>query len=282
MIRLCVDSNSQLPDSLARRFGIAVVPLTVTVDDVDFLEGVDLGVDEFYEAWTDVHAPTVTTSQPSPGRFLEEYRRLADDGADEILSIHVAAAMSGTVNAARLAAESSPVPVTVVDSGTASFGISCCAWAAAEAIEQGASIEGAAEVAAARSAALGSAFIVGVPDLMERSGRAVDASVHAREVAGVPVLAMSGSDVSVIATVTNVEAAVEAMVDYAASWTPSSPHGHRLAIGTSDVASKLVGDALDTGLRLRVASLAEPPVHYRIGPSVGAHTGPGTAGLFVF
>jgi DegV family protein with EDD domain len=281
MIGLCVDSNSQLPASLAERFGIVVVPVTVTIDGVDHREGVDITAAEFYAAWDDCRTPTISTSQPSPGQFVAAYQQLVDGGATEILSIHVAEAMSGTLNSARLAAQSAAVPVTLVDSMTASFGISCCAWAAADAIAAGASIDEAAHIAGERSAALGSSFIVGVPQLTERSGRAAGAGVEAAASEGIPVLAMAGSDISVLATVTTVDAAVTAMADYALDWTPSSPDGLRVAIGTSDVSSGVVSAALTDALRGH-AALAEPPVQYTIGPSVGAHTGPGTAGLFVF
>ncbi len=281
MIGICVDSNSQLPASLAERFGVVVVPLTVSIDGIDHLEGVDLTSDAFYAAWTDGHAPTIATSQPSPGQFAAAYQGLADRGATEILSIHIADAMSGTLNSARLAAAASPVPVTLVDSGTASFGITCCAWAAAEAIEAGASISDAAAVAGARSAGLGAAFIVGVPELTERSGRAVGAGIEAAAVHGIPVLSMSGSNMAVLDTVTTVEDAVAAMVDYALGWPPSTADGLRIAVGTSDVTSVAISAALSGALAGHRA-LAEPVVRYTIGPSVGAHTGPGTAGLFVF
>lgn len=281
MIGLCVDSNSQLPSSLATRFGVVVVPLTVTIDGVDHLEGVDITAAEFYATWSHGHTPTIATSQPSPGQFVAAYQQLVDRGATEILSIHLADAMSGTLNSARLGAQSAMVPVTLVDSMTASFGISCCAWAAAEAIEAGASIDEAAQIAGARSSALGASFIVGVPQLTERSGRAADAGVEAAASEGIPVLSMAGSDIAVLDTVTTIDAAVTTMTDYALGWTPSSPHGLRVAIGTSDVSSGTVSAAITDALSGH-PSLAEEPVQYTIGPSVGAHTGPGTAGLFVF
>lgn len=281
MIGLCVDSNSQLPPELVERYGIVVVPLTVTVNGVDHREGVDLSVDEFYAAWADGEAPQVSTSQPSPGRFVEAYRALVAGGATEILSIHIAESMSGTVNSARVASSHVDVPVVVVDSGTASFGISCCAWAAAEAIAAGAEIGEAAEVARQRSARLGSSFIVGVPQLTERSGRATGAGVAAAAAGGIPVLALSGGVIAVLDTVTTIEAAVRAMTEYALGWSPSSADGVRVAVGTSDPVSAIVSAALSVALE-QSGVLAEPPVHYTIGPSVGAHTGPGTAGLFVF
>jgi DegV family protein with EDD domain len=281
MIGIVVDSNSQLPDSLAERYGIEVVPLTVTVDGVEHLEGVDLSHQAFYAAWDGAETPTITTSQPSPGQFVEAYQRLIERGCTEILSVHITEALSGTLNSARLAAQMVDVPVRLVDSGTASFGISCCAWAAAEAIADGANIESAAMIAEQRAGALGTAFIVGVPQLIARSGRADGAGVEAASNDGIPVLSMSGGDLAVLGTVTTVEAAVAAMTQYALSWTPSSPAGLRVAIGTSDISSESVSADLTDALRGHPA-LAEALVQYTIGPSVGAHTGPGTSGLFVF
>ena len=171
MIGLCTDSNSQLPQALVRRFGVEVVPITVTVDDVDYLEGVDLDADGFYAKFDLGRTPIVTTSQPSPGQFAVAYEGLVARGATEILSIHVGASVSGTLNSARLAARSVAVPVRLVDSATASFGISCCVWAAAEAIESGASLDEAAAVAETLAPRIGNVFIVGGLDLMQKGGR---------------------------------------------------------------------------------------------------------------
>ena len=86
------------------------------------------------------------------GQFVEVYEAAIADGATEILSIHIAEAMSGTLNSARLAAESVSVPVNLVDSGTASFGISVCAWAAAVVVAAGGSIGEAVAMAQTRAA----------------------------------------------------------------------------------------------------------------------------------
>jgi fatty acid-binding protein DegV len=53
-----------------------------------------------------------------------------------------------------------------------------------------------------------------------------------------------------------------------------------VAIGTADAHSRALSERLERAL----ADLPgiDDVVHYRIGPSVGAHTGPGTFGLFVF
>ncbi len=280
MIGLVTDSNSQMPRSLAERYGIEVVPVVVTVDGREFREGVDLTADEFYDSWTEGHTPVVTTSQPSPADFEAVYRGLVDRGATSILSVHVAASLSGTLNAARIAADAVPCPVELVDSGTASFGVSCCIWASAEAIEDGAGLTDAAAVAGRRAGQLATAFIVGVPELTDRSGRATGVGVAEAAETGIPVLAMAGGDLEVIATVQTVHESVAAMSGFALDRTPSSSGGLRIAVGTSDASSRPVAEQLTW-------VLADHPevgdvVQYRIGPSVGAHTGPGTAGLFVF
>lgn len=280
MIKIIVDSNSQLPASLAHRFDIRVVPLTVTIDGVDYLEGVDIDEHRFYDAWSDGHQPAISTSQPSPGQFVEAYEAAIADGATEILSIHIAEAMSGTLNSARLAAESVSVPVNLVDSGTASFGISVCAWAAAVVVASGGSIGEAVAMAQTRAAHLGTAFIVGVPAQAERSGRVDGVGLEAAAQHGIPVLSMHGGQIAVLDTVTTIEAAVEAMRKYALGWTPSSPDGLRVAIGTSDIDSgAITADLTDV---LRGDPAISEIVQYTIGPTVGAHTGPGTSGLFVF
>ncbi len=62
----------------------------------------------------------------------------ADAGAEHVLSVHLSARASGTVESARAAAADAPAPVTVVDSGTTSFGVGICVLGAAQAIAAGA------------------------------------------------------------------------------------------------------------------------------------------------
>jgi len=280
MIGIVVDSNSQLPEALARRSGIVVVPMPVQVDGVDYLEGVDLDADEFYGFWSDGHSPNITTSQPSPGALSAVYERLAESGATEILSVHVSESMSGTLNSARLAAGSSSVQVRLVDTNTASFGISCCALAAVDAIQNGANLEEAAAVAEQRAQAIGTAFVVGVPELVDSSGRAESVDIESAAVDGSPVLAMTGGVLEVLDTVRTLHGAVTSMTEYVLKM--SAEHGGRvhIAIGTSDISSRPVAEALTEALTGHETVI--DIVQYRIGPSIGAHTGPGTAGLFVF
>lgn len=282
MIGIVVDSSSQLTPELATRHGITVVPMVVEVNGVVHAEGVDLDADQFYAAWADGVAPTVATSQPSPGAFVAAYERAIEAGATELLSIHVTETMSGTVNSARLAARSVDVPVRVVDSGTASFGVACCALSAADAIAASADLDVAARVASTQAPSLRTSFVVGVPELTQRSGRADGLVLADGGSEEISVLAMAGSDLEVLDTVASVPAAVEVMAADAIAWADRSPSapidGLRVGVGWSDEPSRVAADALAS--RLLDHQLVADLLYYRIGPSVGAHTGPGTVGLF--
>lgn len=143
-IAICTDSSALFPAGVAERLGVTVVPIRITLDSRLFEER-DHAIDAFYARLTE--GVQVTTSQPSPGDFLESYTGAAATGAEEVLSIHLDARISGTAGGAALAAREAPIPVTVVDTKTVSFGVGVCVRAAAEAIAVGASARDAAAAA---------------------------------------------------------------------------------------------------------------------------------------
>ena len=274
MIGLVTDSNSQLPPELAGRYDVEIVPLTIIVDGKELAEGVDIDADAFYELFAGGRTPSVATSQPSPGQFTAAYERAAAKGATEILSIHIGSALSGTLNSARLAAGDAPVPVRLVDTNTSSFGIACCVWEAADAVRAGASSAEAATIAETVGESVGNVFVVSALDLARAGGRVVVDDAATGD--GIPVLSMHGSDLKVVGSVQDVDAATDAM----ASYCTRAELGDRLriAVGLADAGAAILSQALE-GQVAQHPSVVEV-VHYRIGPSVGVHTGPGTVGAF--
>lgn len=123
-IVIVTDSTADISREMADCLGIVVIPLTVHFEDKSYLDRIDISNQEFYE-----HLKTCktlpTTSQISPGVFLETYQRLADEGFEEIISVHLAKTLSGTVDSARIASQmvSDKIKVTVVDSLTATMGL---------------------------------------------------------------------------------------------------------------------------------------------------------------
>jgi DegV family protein with EDD domain len=270
MIGICTDSNAQLPRELAARLGIEVVALTVSIDGVDYAEGVDLDADAFYDRFAGGARPRVATAAPSPARFVEAYRRLAARGATAVVSVHIGAELSGTLNAAHAAAPDAPVPVRLVDTGSASFVVALATWAAVDAAAAGASLDDAASEAERVAASCGNVFVVGTLELARAGGRLAPVSEdHPR---GVPVLRLAHGKIEPVGEAATPEEAVTAMADAVLS----GGRRLRVGVGTSDGSSRPVADTLAS--RLAGAPGVVEVVRYRVGPSVGAHTGPGTAG----
>jgi DegV family protein with EDD domain len=177
------------------------------------------------------------------------------------------------VNSARLAADGAAAAVRVVDTGTASFGVACCVWEAAEALAAGASLEEAASVAEQVGARVGTVFTVGALDLARAGGRL---SPGTEGGGGVPVLTMADGEMQVVRRVADLDEAVDAMVAVVVAAGPEL----RAAVGTADDGAAPLARALAE--RLTGTDGIREVVRYRIGPSVGAHTGPGTAGAYFY
>lgn len=269
MIGICCDSAAQLPVALADRHGIEVVPLTITIDGVERLEGIDLAADEFWALLADEPLPALTTAAPSPGRIAEHHRRLIDRGATSIVSVHTGAELSGTFNAARLAAEQSAVPVELVDTGSASFVVGCAALAAAEAVSAGATATDAAAAARAVAARCENVFVVGGLDLARAGGRLADE--HSPP-ATVPVLRLIGAEMTPVGDAESTDRAAELM----AAEILAGGERLRVGIATADASSAPIAARLRSLLLNARADI--DLIDYRVGPSIGAHTGPGTAG----
>lgn len=278
MIALVTDSNAQLPSLLIDRYDIQVVPLTVTVDGVDHLEGVDIEVDAFYDLFTRGTAgpPQVTTSQPSPGLFGEAYARAATRGAEAILSIHIGSEVSGTLNSARIAAARSEVPVRLVDTATASFATGCCVWEAAEALAAGADLESAASVAETLAPRIGNVFVVGGLELARAGGRLHAGAAEGVPDGGLPVLSLVEGSVRPVGHAADAAEAAAIM----ARTIQAGGDALRVAVGVADRGAGPTADALVD--RLVDAPQVAEMIRYRIGPSVGVHTGPGTAGAVYY
>ena len=137
-MQIVTDSGTDLclPAEEVEKLNIHVLPLVLTLEGKSYREGVDITAEDFYELLA-ATGSFPSTSMPSPGDFTETYKRLATADPD-ILSVHMSSGLSGTVNSARVAAESvSEANITVVDTKTLSATAGWQVAAAARAIKAG-------------------------------------------------------------------------------------------------------------------------------------------------
>lgn len=112
---IVADTTCDLTPEEAKAHGIEMIPLNILLDGKEYRDGVDLTADEFFDLMeTSDNLPK--TAQPSPYDFAQLYQRLADEGAEAIVSLHICAPMSGTVEAAAMGAQQVDIPVEVIDS----------------------------------------------------------------------------------------------------------------------------------------------------------------------
>ncbi len=268
-VAIVTDSASQMPKGLAERLGVIVVPITITIDGVDHAEGVDLEADAFYARYVEGETD-VSTSAPTPGRFVMAYEQAIADGATAIVSVHVGADHSATVDAAAVAARLVPVPVEIVDTGLASFGVSLAVWAAADARAGDGDLVACAAAARRILPSIGSVFVLDAGVLPRRSGRFDGLELDA-PAPGVPVYFYGGGEFAEVGVAADELDAARLMAERIAASGPS-----RIASGLAGPATAAVTAALERA----IADLGCEVVGYRVGPSVAAHTGPRTAGAF--
>ena len=102
-VAFVTDSASDLDPARAAADGIRIVPLSVSFGDESFRAGVDLTTEQFWARMTAPDAPFPKTAAASPGEFKAVYDEAFADGADAIVSIHVAGTLSGAIKSAEIA-----------------------------------------------------------------------------------------------------------------------------------------------------------------------------------
>ncbi|KJK12307.1 DegV domain-containing protein [Terrabacter sp. 28] len=275
--RIVTDSTAYLPPDATEQHDIEVVPLHVVVGGRDHVEGRDITAQQVAAALRDY--TIVTTSRPTPQVFAETYQRLADDGATAIVSVHLSSQMSGTVEAARLAAAEAPVPVEVVDSETIGMAMGYAVIAAAEAAAEGADVPTVLEVINTRLKPSGVLFYVDTLEHLRRGGRIGAASALLGSALSIkPILAVRGGrivPVEKVRTSSRAVARIEAMV---VEHVEKGGTVADIAVHHLDAAAR--ADQIAAELRELVPGSPKVVV-VELGAVVGAHVGPGTVAIAV-
>lgn len=279
-VAIVTDTTAYLPASVVAERGIKVVPLHVVVAGHELSEGVDISTAEVAGALR-AYKP-VSTSRPSPSAFLAAYEEAAAEGATAIVSIHISGEMSSTVQSAHLAAQHSPVPVTVVDSRSLGMAMGYAVLAACDAAAAGASAEDVAAQALARCAASTVVFYVDTLEHLRRGGRIGAASAFLGSALAIkPILALRNGHISALEKVRTSGRALSRLEELAVTAAEAAPDGaDGVDISVHHLDSATRADELAARLRERVASAHEVRV-VELGAVVGAHVGPGTIAVAV-
>ena len=277
-VAIVTDTTAYLPREVVEANQITLVSLYINWGGERTEREADItDLDAFMEELrTGEHLPT--TSQPSVGDFMSAYEPLLADGG-EVVSIHISGGISGTVEAARQAAEQleregkGGERIKVIDSTTAAGGLGILVLTASRAAERGASADDIEKLVAEARADLKMWFAIDTLEFLKRGGRIGAASAWIGSTLKVKPILTVESEMTPVERVRTSKRMFERMVDYARQRHESGRDAWVVQhIAAPDQAAELAD-------RCREIFGREPLFVSEIGPVLSAHTGPGLLGV---
>ncbi|MEA2475548.1 MAG: fatty acid kinase fatty acid binding subunit [Thermoleophilaceae bacterium] len=277
-VAVVTDTTGYIPVDVAEANAIHQVSLYVNFGGERTEKETDLkDLDAFYEELRTADA-LPTTSQPSVGDFIEAYEPLLADGRD-IVSVHLSAGISGTVDAAQQAKEAlerdgrGGERVHVFDSATAAGGQGMVTMAAARRALGGGTAEEVLTAARDARADLKMWFAVDTLEYFKRSGRIGAASAWIGSTLKIKPILTLEAEITPVERVRTNSRMFERMVDYArqressgaCAWVVQHIQAEEQATALADECRKIFG--------------REPLYFSEVGPVLGCHAGPGMLGV---
>ncbi|GAB2755194.1 DegV family protein [Salinifilum aidingensis] len=277
-VAVVTDSTAYLPAEPASRFGIGVVPLHVSIAGADPIAESEVVPADLARAMG--RHQRVTTSGATPDELAAAYAAALEGGADAVVAVHLSRHLSGTWDAARVAAERVGADrVRVVDSASAGMGVGFPALAAAEAAARGApadEVERSASLAVARTTTL---FTVPTLEHLRRGGRiGTAAAVFGTALSIKPVLHVEAGRIAPLEKVRTMSRAVTRLVERAEQAARGGDAPVRVAVHHLAAPERAAG--LAERLREALPAVVDCAVT-EVGAVIGAHIGPGALGVVV-
>lgn len=273
-VHIVSDSTSCLPGGYAEQHSLPVIPLKVSLDGVFHREYVEISPDAFY-AKQKAGAKSGTT-QPGPEDFVGIYRTLLEKPEDQVLSVHVSARMSGTLNSAYAAAElTDPVRVHLYDAQTAGLGLGFMVMEAVRLAGEGASVKDIEAMLDAMQPRTHVYFLVGTMRYLIEGGRIGKAAGVAASILQIkPILTVKEGIVDVFdrpRTMRTAWGRMWSIIDQASA-KGIERIGFHYTGNRSEVETMQLEFTKKTGI---------PAALTQLGPVVGCHTGPETLGVVI-
>jgi DegV family protein with EDD domain len=272
-IKIVTDSACDVPTAIADELGITIVPVYINIGEDSYLEGVELPRPTFYEQLPRYN-DYPTTAAPAIGTFTEIYERLAQEGATEIISIHIARSISATYNAARLgAAAQDAVPVTLFDTQQISLAAGLLVMMAAQAAAAGRSAQEIVDMLTDR---VKRSYLFGVIDTLDslrRSGRVNWTEFGVGTLLRIkPVMMIHQGVISIAGKIRTHQRAVEHMLKLLADMAPFEQLAV-LHVNAPEMADKLKEQVV------HLFPKGMPLLTMEITPAIGLHLGLGAVGF---
>ena len=273
-VRIVTDSSADLPQNLIDQHQITVLPCYVVVDDQTYKDGIEIQADAFY-ARLQAEGRTPTTSQPTVADFQALYRDLVSQG-HQVISIHVSAKLSGTLNSAEQAKASlvDSSQVEIIDSRLASIPLGLAVLDAASILETGTEFHQAADKIRQGLDRHHGLFALDTLEYLHKGGRIGKARAFMGSVLSVkPILRIQDGEAHPVERPRNRDRAIRRLVELAQDLAPVQ----RLAVIYSTDPERMATLKQDlTGLLP-----ADQIIEARFGSTLGTYIGPDALGVAI-
>ena len=268
------DSTADLTPQRAKELGVTVIPLAVNFATKQYLDGIDLQSDEFYPMLAKAD-PLPTTSQPSPADFKNVYERLLQDH-DTVVSIHLSAGLSGTLQSAETAKDMVDGDVHLFDSKSISVGVGVYVEEAVELVRKQTPVQ---EVLSRLEAMRNNVHVLFTLDTLEylhKGGRIGKVQAIMGALLNIkPIIQVVDGIYVPAGKARKTEQALKEMVNLFRNLAEGKAIkrmavAHGVAKQAAEQMASMMREAFKTEVTLT-----------QVGPVIGVHTGPGTIGACI-
>ncbi len=278
-VMLISDSACDMSQQEASALGVTVMPLKTVIDGVEYLDGVTISTEEFYDKLEHCTA-LPTTSQLTPAEFGDVLRPIAARG-DEAVIITLAGKLSGTCQSAHIAAAEYPGRVWVVDSGSVTLGQCILLRYAIRLRDRGLS---GGEIAAELERIKGRVRLLARVDTLEylvKGGRLSRTAGFAGTVLHIkPVLSVQDGEIKVLGKARGSRQSDNMLTEFIRS-SGGVDFSLPVMLGFSGTDDALLRGYIENSKSLWEGHLPELPVTM-IGSTISTHAGPGAIGAAFF
>ena len=280
-VAIVTDSTACIPQEMAEKYGIEIVPVVFIFGDQSYLDGVDMSTAEFYERLkSSEKLPTTSGSQP--GSYLDAYKKVSQV-ANSILCVTIPARLSGMFNSAQMAMKTAKeiipgVTIEVLDCGTAAAAQGLVALEAAKAAAMGKNLS---EVLARARDIMKRVHLLATLDTLNylvKGGRVPKAAALASSLLQIkPIFTVNGGEARPLTNARTMPGALNQIVKMMKE---------RIVGGKELHVAIMHADALERARNLAAEISNKYPCSElfitEFTPVMGVHTGPGVVGVAFF
>lgn len=282
MIKILIDSASDIQSDEAQKMGLSMIPMEIGFDDETFLDGVNLSHKQFFEKLIESDA-LPKTGQINEYRWGEAFEEMTKNG-DQVIAITISSKLSGTFACAQKAAKEFGGRVFAVDSMNAAAGERILGEYALRLIREGRDAETIVKELNEKKKKIQLLAVIDTLEYLKKGGRISGAVAFAGKMLSVkPVISVTDGEVKLVGKTIGSKRSnnlLMQLVEKCGGINFSMPYALMYSGLSDEYLKKYLHDS-ESLWRGHVDDPDKIPA-YLIGSTIGTHIGPNAVGVAFF